>query len=79
MKAGEIYGLCVDCMAECKIVKCNEDGTCVMEAIIIHAPNPQNTFFGKNKNFIATKKDLKIKLGESEKDFKKKLRKNNAK
>ena len=64
---GDVVGICSDCMADCKILKCipkkkGEGVSYVATAIRIHHPNPKESFFGKNKHFTVREKQIVVKL-----------------
>lgn len=66
-KAGDIVGIVSDCMADCKIIcrlrKRPGQALCyVVTAVAIHHPRPEESFFGKNKKFLAREKDILVRL-----------------
>jgi hypothetical protein len=66
-KAGDIVGICADCMADCEIVRRvrKRDGqalTYVAKAVKIHHPRPKESFFGKNPEFMVREKQISVLL-----------------
>lgn len=66
-KVGDVVGICSDCMADCEILEClpKEDGQALSyraTAVAIHHPKPEDSFFGKNKEFLVKEKQIVVKL-----------------
>ena len=66
-KKGDLVGIVVDCMANCRILyrlhkQSGKGLSYVATAVKIHHPRPKESFFGKNKKFVVLERQIMLKL-----------------
>jgi hypothetical protein len=67
-KKGDLVGIIKDCMADCRILRRlkKRDGQALSYVVTVERIHssipPEETFFGKNKNFVVRERQILLKL-----------------
>jgi len=66
-RVGDLVGIIVDCMANCRIIRCipkrkGKGLSYIATAERIHSSRPEESFFGKNKEFEVLERNIMVKL-----------------
>jgi len=66
-RPGDLVGVVADCMADCEIVRRvrkrpGQALSYIARAVKVHHPRPNESFFGKNKQFLLEERRITVLL-----------------